>query len=193
MTKKEFIMWLYPHAQQMDIDTVFVLSQAALESGWGKSAIGNNLFGITKGSTWTGAVQLVTTREVFKTNTVSFKAPEKVLSITPLSNNKGYTYVVKRLFRDYDSVADCLRDHSALLQKPQFADAWPHRHNRSKFLRAIVDNVGSKYATDPNYVQSMEAMFKTIINAMASLTDAEVLSLNLTDAQRNLLKQQSKA
>lgn len=189
MTKKEFVSWLYPYAQQMDIDTVFVLSQAALESGWGKSAIGNNLFGITKGSTWTGAVQLVTTREVFKTNTVTFKAPEKVLSITPLSNGKGYTYVVKRLFRDYDSVADCLKDHSAILQKPQFADAWPHRHNRSKFLRAIVDNVGSKYATDPNYVQSMEAMFRTILNTLNAFTDAEILSLNLTKEQRATFKQ----
>ena len=177
MTKKEFVSWLYPYAQQMDIDTVFVLSQAALESGWGKSAIGNNLFGITKGSTWTGAVQLVT------------KAPEKVLSITPLANGKGYTYVVKRLFRDYDSVADCLKDHSAILQKPQFADAWPHRHNRSKFLRAIVDNVGSKYATDPNYVQSMEAMFRTILSTLNAFTDAEILSLNLTKEQRATFKQ----
>ena len=31
MTKEDFIKWLYPHAQQMDIDTIFIISQAALE------------------------------------------------------------------------------------------------------------------------------------------------------------------
>ena len=197
MTPKEFKKTYWPDiaasCEETGLNPLFVAAQAALETGWGKSAIGNNLFGITKGSTWTGAVQLVTTREVFKTNTVTFKAPEKVLSITPLANGKGYTYVVKRLFRDYDSVADCLKDHSAILQKPQFADACPHRHNRSKFLRAIVDNVGSKYATDPNYVQSMEAMFRTILSTLNAFTDAEILSLNLTKEQRATFKQTAKS
>ena len=176
MTKREFIKWIYPYAQQMDIDTVFIVSQAALESGWGKSAIGNNLFGITKGSTWNGAVQLVTTTEIFKTNTVSFKAPEKVLSITPIQG--GYRYKVKRLFRDYDSVYECLKDHSAILQKPQFADAWKYRHDRIEFVKRIVDNVGSKYATDPNYVTTMNAMFKTVISELSKFTDEELKALN---------------
>lgn len=97
MTPKEFINWIYPEAAKGDISAVFVTAQAALESGWGKSAIGNNLFGITKGS-WTGAVELVTTTEYFNRPDVSFKAPEKVLSVTNLGNGR-YKYNVKRLFR----------------------------------------------------------------------------------------------
>ena len=64
MTVKDFVKWIYPQARKMgEINPVFVTAQAALESGWGKSAIGNNLFGITKGSSWKGAVRLVTTTE----------------------------------------------------------------------------------------------------------------------------------
>ncbi len=167
MTKDEFVKWLYPHAIKMDIDVVFVIAQAALESGWGKSAIGNNLFGITKGS-WKGKTKLVTTREVFSNPNVKFNAPEQVISITKLESGK-YKYIVKRLFRDYENIGECLKDHSAILQKPQFADAWMHRHDRSKFLRAIVDNVGGKYATDPNYVSVMESMFRSVIVTMNKL------------------------
>ena len=53
MTNKEFALWVYNAAKNVsDIDPLFVAAQAALESGWGKSGIGNNLFGITKGSSW---------------------------------------------------------------------------------------------------------------------------------------------
>ena len=178
MTKKDFIKWIYPYAQQMDIDTVFIVAQAALESGWGKSAIGNNLFGITKGSSWNGAVQLVNTREYFNTPNVTFKTPEKVLSVEKAANGK-YLYKVKRLFRDYDSVADCLKDHSDILQKPQFADAWKYRHDRGEFVKHIVDNVGSKYATDPNYASTMNSMFRTVLSEIGKMSEKEVLELNI--------------
>ena len=41
MTVKDFVKWIYPQARKMgEINPVFVTAQAALESGWGKSAIG---------------------------------------------------------------------------------------------------------------------------------------------------------
>ena len=88
-------------------------------------------------------------------------------------------YKVKRLFRDYDSVADCLKDHSAILQKPQFADAWKYRHDRTEFVKRIVDNVGGKYATDPNYVSTMNAMFRTVLAEIGKMSEKEVLELNI--------------
>lgn len=40
MTVKDFVKWIYPQARKMgEINPVFVTAQAALESGWGKSAI----------------------------------------------------------------------------------------------------------------------------------------------------------
>lgn len=159
MTVKDFVKWIYPQARKMgEINPVFVTAQAALESGWGKSAIGNNLFGITKGSSWKGAVRLVTTTEYFSRPDIGFKAPEKVLQVVRLSE-KRYRYTVKRLFRDYDSVADCLADHLAILKKPGFADAWPYRNDAKEYVRRIVDNTGPKYATSPDYVATMDKLF----------------------------------
>ncbi len=169
MSLKEFVKWIYPRAKMNgEIDPVFVTAQAALESGWGKSAIGNNLFGITKGSTWKGAVQLVTTTEYFSHPNVTFKAPEKVLQVVKISEHR-YKYTVKRLFRDYDSVSDCLADHFALLQRPQFADAWPYRKNPELYVRKLVDGVGGKYATAPDYAQIMDKMFVTIRKAVKEI------------------------
>lgn len=168
MRVSEFVKWIYPQAKKMgEIDPVFVTAQAALESGWGKSAIGNNLFGITKGSTWQGAVQLVNTTEYFTTSNVTFNAPEKVMSVTKIGE-KRYKYAVKRLFRDYDSVADCLTDHLAILKKSGYADAWPYRKDARQYVRKIVDGIGSKYATSPDYVQTMDKVFVMVENAVLS-------------------------
>lgn len=159
MTVKEFVKWIYPQAKQIgEINPIFITAQAALESGWGKSAIGNNLFGITKGSSWAGAVRLVNTTEYFSRPDVKFTAPEKVFSVTKI-NDKRYKYSVSRFFRDYDSVSDCLSDHLCILRQPGFADAWPYRNNPKEYVRHLVDNVGPKYATAPNYVETMDKMF----------------------------------
>ena len=162
MKPSEFVKWIYPQAKKMgEIDPVFITAQAALESGWGKRAIGNNLFGITKGSTWKGAVQLVTTTEYFSQPDVTFRSPEKVLQVVTLSQYR-YKYTVKRLFRDYDRVADCLADHLAILKKLEYSDAWPYRKNPELYVRKLVDNVGGKYATAPDYAEIMDKIFKMV-------------------------------
>lgn len=167
MTAKEFVNWIYPAAERIgEISPLFVTAQAALESGWGKSAIGNNLFGITKGCSWNGPVELATTTEYFNRPDVSFKAPEKVLSVVPLGEGR-YKYKVKRLFRQYDTVEDCLRDHLAILKKPGYADAWPYRHDPEEFARRLQDAVGSRYATAPNYADMMASMFRSVNKYLA--------------------------
>ena len=81
-----------------------------------------------------------------------------MLQVVRLSE-KRYRYTVKRLFRDYDRVADCLADHLAILKKPGFADAWPYRNDAKEYVRRIVDNAGPKYATSPDYVATMDKLF----------------------------------
>ena len=161
MTINEFVRWIYPQTKKGDINPIFVTAQAALESGWGKSAIGNNLFGITKGSTWKGRTRLVTTSEYFSTSNIKFTLPESVLSIKKIGDKK-YHYIVKRLFRDYDSVSDCLNDHLSILRKPQFADAWPYRNSSCLYVRHLQDAIGCKYATSPDYVGTMDKIFGII-------------------------------
>lgn len=162
MTVKEFVKWIYPAAKRGEINPVFVTAQAVLESGWGKSKIGNyNLFGITKGTTWRGPVILVTTFEYFATPNVKFKSPECVLSVVKLSD-KRYKYQVKRFFRDYQSLEQCLADHLAILKKPGFSDAWPYRNDARQYVRKIQDCVGNRYATAPDYVSTMDKLFAMV-------------------------------
>lgn len=163
MTSKEFAKWVYAAAQKAsDINPIFITAQAALESGWGKSTIGKyNLFGITKGSSWSGKTILVTTHEVFSSDTKKFVKPEEILSITKLSNGK-FRYKVKRLFKDFGSLEECLSEHLRILKKSGYSDAWPYRKSPKEFAKRISNNIGCKYATDPNYYRTMCAMIDTV-------------------------------
>lgn len=164
MKVNEFVKWLYPAAKKGEINPVFVVAQAALETGWGKSCIGKyNLFGITKGS-WTGKTLLITTTEILSSKTVKFNAPECVLSITPLPSGK-FRYSVKRLFRDYDSLEQCLADHFAILKQPHFSHAWQYRNDPVRFIEQLQAGK-MKYATDPNYVSTIRKMFSMVEKAI---------------------------
>lgn len=170
MTSSDFIKWVYPQAQKLgEISPVFVTAQAALESGWGAKAIGNNLFGITKGSSWKGPVKLVTTTEYFLKPDKKFIAPEKVIAIKPVTvtvngeTKTRYRYLVERLFRDYASLSDCLEDYLKILKyNPLFSDAWCYRKDPDLFVDHLQDNIGAKYATAPNYVSVMKSLFRKV-------------------------------
>lgn len=161
MKAEEFIAWLYPAAEKAgEANPVFTVAQAALETGWGISKIGNNLFGITKGSSWNGKTRLVTTTEYFKTGNRTFAPPEKVISVRRMDNGT-YCYRVKRLFRDYDTLEEGLEDHNRLLERV-YPDAWAYRYDPEKFVEHLQDRVGYRYATASNYVDVMKSIFKKV-------------------------------
>ena len=170
-TKKEqidFIKAVYPAAYRLysekdSINPVFVTAQAALETGWKVKGAGNNIFGITKGSSWQGKTELVLTTEIFNSPTVTFKEPERVVGVEPVSGGK-YRYRVYRLFRSYNMLEDCLDDHINVLRGKGYADAWAYRKDAKEFARRIVDAVGPKYATGPNYASVMCSTIDTINN-----------------------------
>lgn len=163
--QKHFARTVYTAARQAtDIAPEFVTAQAILESGWGKSRVGeHNLFGITKGSKWSGKTVLVLTHEYFNTPDRKFTPPERVVSVAKCKAANRWLYTVYRQFKDFDSLEDCLREHTRLLQKPGFADAWPYRHNAVEFTRRICDNRGSKYATSPQYFALLTSLIKTVL------------------------------
>ncbi|GHT33539.1 hypothetical protein FACS189434_07900 [Bacteroidia bacterium] len=163
----DFINAVFPAALKLwnerrneAIHPLFVTAQAALETGWNLGSIPNNIFGITKGSTWKGATKLVLTTEYFKTATVKFTAPEKVVSVIKVGNR--YKYSVWRLFRVYGSLSDCLADHLAILQKSGYADAYLFRNDPVVFAQKISDNLGAQYATAPDYPQQIKACVETV-------------------------------
>jgi flagellar protein FlgJ len=162
----EFIKRVYPAASALwekrnSIHPVFVTAQAALETGWRTGGISNNLFGITKGSSWTGRTTLMLTTEYFYTPDKKFTLPEETESVTEVSHGR-WKYRVYRLFRVYDSLDDCLEDHLAILRKPGYADAWPYRDDPREFARRISDHVGARYATASNYATVMISLIGTL-------------------------------
>ena len=157
-----------------DIAPEFVTAQAILESAWGRSKIGKyNLFGITRGSNWTGETVLIRTYEYFDTPDRQFTYPEKVVAIAYSKTKKMWYYTVDRLFRDYGSLADCLADHTRILQKPGYADAWPYRHDAEEFARRISDCTGCKYATDPLYIHSITKLIRQVRRIVESSKQAK--------------------
>lgn len=160
----EFVKAIYPAAKRLHLAggvcPLFVTAQAALETGYKIKGIGNNIFGITKGSGWSGSVSLELTTEYFGTPNVKFNAPERIVSVEKAGDR--YKYRVYRYFRVFSSLDECLDNHLSLLRRPIYADAWPYRNDAKEFARRIVDSVGGKYATAPNYAAVMTSIIDNV-------------------------------
>lgn len=167
LAQREFCKKVYDAASVVgEISPVFVAAQACLESAWGKNVIGKyNCFGITKGSNWTGKTKLVLTTEVFSSSNVRFNKPESIVRITKQKDGT-YRYRVYRLFKDFDTMEECIMEYTRLYKKPGYSDAWPYRKDAREFARRISDGTGSKYATDPNYYKTMCAMIASVEKAI---------------------------
>jgi len=143
--------WQYANAvaDKTGVPALVILTQAALESGWGAKAPGNNFFGLTAAANYSGKKQLLQTVEYHKTKDVQY--PE-IISITLMNEGPKagfYRYVVKRWFRAYDSALDAFIDYSRVLSDSRYAEAFNHTHDPEKFLKVVA---ASGYATGPNYV-----------------------------------------
>lgn len=130
------------HAQEASratgIPANFMLGQAALETGWGRSEIraadgspSHNLFGIKATGDWQGkVVESVTTEYV---NGVPQKRIEK--------------------FRAYDSYADSFRDYARLLKsKPRYQQVLANATDVHGFAQGLQR---AGYATDPQYAAKL--------------------------------------
>lgn len=132
MPPSAFLNLLVLHAQDCQrrtgVPASLTLAQAALESGWGDRAPGNNLFGIKVGRGWKG-------------KTISFKTTEYL-------SGKPVTIVDK--FRAYDSWLDSMIDHAEFFRtNPRYADCFKERTGEG-WARAVAK---AGYATDPNYAK----------------------------------------
>lgn len=139
---REFVNRVWAHAyeasQSTGIPAHFMVAQAALETGWGKSeprfADGRpsyNLFGIKAGKSWNGAVVEANTTEY-----IDGAAQKQV-----------------ERFRAYASYADSFRDYANLLNSnPRYAGVVGSR-DASAFARNLQQ---AGYATDPMYAVKLE-------------------------------------
>ncbi|MFL9873752.1 flagellar assembly peptidoglycan hydrolase FlgJ [Paraburkholderia megapolitana] len=116
----------------------FIIGQAALESGWGKSEIrktdgssSHNVFGIKATKDWTG-------------KTVSTLTTEYV---------NGQPQRVVEKFRAYDSYQDAMTDYANLLKaNPRYAQVLNSSHDVAGFAHGMQR---AGYATDPHYAKKL--------------------------------------
>ena len=133
-----FVKALWPHAQraadELGTRPELLVSQAALETGWGKHMIRGtdgsnsfNLFGIKADSGWQG--------ERAVTETVEFR--------------DGLMRKERAAFRAYDSLADSVSDYVEFLKSnPRYQEALSSAEDAPAFAQALFE---AGYATDPDY------------------------------------------
>ena len=121
----------------------FIIGQAALESGWGKSEIkkadgstSHNVFGIKATKEWTG-------------KTVSTLTTEYV-------NGKPQRVVEK--FRAYDSYQEAMTDYASMLKgNPRYAQVINSSHDVNGFANGMQR---AGYATDPHYARKLMSIMQ---------------------------------
>lgn len=139
---EEFFSTLLPFAEReamrMELDPKFLLAQAALETGWGKSvmhsaATGNshNLFGIKADRGWHGDRVVIDSLEV----------------------EQGVAQKVKSPFRAYSSYADSFRDYADfIMANPRYRSVPGSGSDDIAFVNGLVEG---GYATDPQYADKI--------------------------------------
>ena len=163
MTPKEFIKQYKPFAldteRKTGISHLFILAQAALESGWAKSVPGNMFFGVKAGKeTPANKKQLLTTTEILSSPNLKHLFP-LVISVKMLSSGK-YKYTVKDWFRKYDTPEECFTDHAQFFFKnKRYAKALEVKAAPYKFAEEVAK---AGYATAPDYANSLKKIIKML-------------------------------
>ncbi len=133
------------------IPAAFMLSQSALETGWGKKEImgadgtpANNLFGIKVGASWKGAVAEVMTTEYI--------------------NGKAQRVLQK--FRAYASHAESFADYAKLIKgSPRYAGVVAAGADAKGFAQGLQR---AGYATDPAYADKLARVINTTLRLQRS-------------------------
>ncbi len=164
MKPKEFVSHYLPFARNSEtksgISAVFILAQAAIESGWGKIAPGNNFFGVKDTDGVNGNEQLLLTTEYSRRADLHF--PE-VISVTPviMGGQHYFKYRVKDYFRKYSTPEESFDDHALFFFKnARYRQALGVAKDPVQFALQVAK---AGYATDPNYADTLISVIKTIV------------------------------
>ena len=143
----EFVATMLPMAEQaakrIGIDPRYLVAQAALETGWGKSVMrqadgssSHNLFGIKATGNWKGDQARAITSEF----------------------RDGQFVKETAAFRSYDSYQDSFHDLVSLLQNnARYKDAVNAADKPEQFVRELQK---AGYATDPDYASKISQIAK---------------------------------
>lgn len=115
-------------AQALGVAPRLIMAQIALETGWGQSVVGNNLFGI---KATPGALS--------------------VLAATHEAGAGGQLLPTMAAFRAFPDIAACVHHYIDLL-KSQYPGAVGAGANAQAFAQGLIQG---HYATDPAYAQKL--------------------------------------
>lgn len=144
-----------PTARKIGVSPEAIIAQAALETGWGRAAIGKNLFGVKADPSWKGKTQTVTTWE--DTNGAA----------------EGGVVYLNDAFRDYDSFEDSFADHFAFLEKnSRYRQAGVFARAGDEAYFMALSRAG--YATDPAYAAKLGSILRTVKGYTALMERVEL-------------------
>jgi len=148
-SQDEFVATMLPMAKaaaaRIGVDPKYLVAQAALETGWGKSVMraedgssSHNLFGIKAGKSWQGGQARAITSEF----------------------RDGAMVKETAQFRSYDSYQDSFHDLVTLLQSnDRYKEVVKSADNPEQFVRELQK---AGYATDPAYASKISQIAKTM-------------------------------
>lgn len=162
---EQFVQTIWPIAQkvgkEMGVEPKAIISQAALETGWGKYIIhesdgknSHNLFGIKSDKRWDGAAANVSTLEY----------------------RNGVAKKEIAAFRSYDSYEHSLKDYAKFVKNSSRYENAVKQGSSIKGYAEGLQNGG--YATDPNYAKKIQRiasgeLLNTIISNNSGNISAE--------------------
>lgn len=160
MTPREFVQKYFDHAmkaqEKTSVPALVIMAQAALETGWGSTVVGNMMFGVKDTDGINGNEQLLTTTEYFNNPDKKFPV---VLKVVQVSKNL-WKYTVKDYFRKYATPEESFTDHAQLLSRSgRYRKAMSVTRDPYLFASAIA---AGGYATDPDYAKKLHKIIRLI-------------------------------
>ncbi|HTW53873.1 MAG TPA: glucosaminidase domain-containing protein [Stellaceae bacterium] len=120
--------------QQLGVSPKILLAQAAIETGWGRSVVGNNLFGIKAGSSWSGAKVEAATHEY----------------------QDGELVGIVDAFRSYPNAEASVADFVSLVaNNPRYRAALGAGENVGAYAHGLLSG---GWATDIDYANKLQAV-----------------------------------
>lgn len=143
-------------SRQLGVSPRILLAHAALETGWGRSVVGNNLFGIKAGASWQGAAVTTLTHEEEDGERVSHMAG----------------------FRAYPSLDASVQDYVTLIDgSARYQSVIGLGDDVEAYGRALI---AGGYATDTDYGRKLEAVAAEAAAAFGTPTGPTRLDLFTT-------------
>jgi peptidoglycan hydrolase FlgJ len=137
-------------AAKLGVSPRILLAQAALETGWGHSVVGNNVFGVKAGASWPGTTVTATTHEM----------------------TGGHLVAHAGTFRAYANVGQAVDDYAALVSaSSRYRAAMGSGEDAAAYAHALA---AGGYASDRDYAAKLVAVANSpkMSYAIASLEEA---------------------